>query len=111
MLLSVFNINKTYFKIVLKFYILNTCDTFLSFSVLYLPNSSGKRTALLNGHTFYCDGRGKNDIWYCTKRNVATNCKTRFIATKNGEITQIIDNGHKNPPPNYIIRDGVYIRL
>ncbi|XP_069357558.1 uncharacterized protein [Maniola hyperantus] len=82
---------------------------FMIRDVLYLYNSSGKRTALLNGYSFYCDGRWKNDVWQCTN-NGTTNCRARFVATKDGELIRW-NAVHTHLPPNYVIRDGVYIKI
>ncbi|XP_023944037.2 protein tramtrack, beta isoform isoform X34 [Bicyclus anynana] len=79
--------------------------------VEYFLNTAGKRTALLNGYSFYLDGRGKNDTWLCTKRNITSNCKARFTASKDGELLRTCHATHNHAPPNYVIRDGLYYRI
>ncbi|XP_052740015.1 protein tramtrack, beta isoform isoform X23 [Bicyclus anynana] len=83
--------------------------------VCYLLNSAGKRTAVLDGYSFYCDGRWKNDVWQCTNNNNASrigsgSCKARFLATKDGEIIRC-NNIHTHPPPQFVIRNGYYIKI
>ncbi|CAD0200269.1 unnamed protein product [Chrysodeixis includens] len=50
----------------------------------YYRKSSGREVAMVNGYTFFCDGRSKvSEVWICTK---GKNCRARFRMSKDRTV-------------------------
>ncbi|KAI5646698.1 FLYWCH zinc finger domain-containing protein [Phthorimaea operculella] len=70
----------------------------------WVRNQSGKHLVLLFNYPFYNDSRNS---WRCNK---GSSCKARIVLDKNLQIVKAnIDHNHA--ANNFVIKDGVYIRL
>lgn len=79
-----------------------------------MQNQTGKNVAVLDGYSFYCDGRGKTtNQWICTWSTQGKNCKARFTTTKDNEqiLKTKIEHTLRHPRPQYVIRDGIFYRM
>ncbi|KAI5646787.1 FLYWCH zinc finger domain-containing protein [Phthorimaea operculella] len=73
-------------------------------SLQLVRNQSGKHLVLLFNYPFYNDSRNS---WRCNK---GSSCKARIVLDKNLQIVKAnIDHNHA--ASNFVIKDGVYIRL
>ncbi|CAH2040292.1 unnamed protein product, partial [Iphiclides podalirius] len=71
-------------------------------------NRLGKLLALISGYTYYRDKQCANThVWRCTKSRV---CKARFTLTNDMHLVRAVFD-HSHQPVNYVIRDGVYIKI
>ncbi|XP_063827633.1 protein tramtrack, beta isoform-like isoform X41 [Ostrinia nubilalis] len=77
--------------------------------VTWVTHRNGKQAVIVNGFTYYCNKKGfRTDIWRCTN---GSNCRARFVMSKFD--WRIIRGNliHDHKPPNFVVRDGVYIKL
>lgn len=73
---------------------------------------AGKDLALYDGFTYFCVRRNKKtDFWYCTKSGSNVFCKAGLIVSKNKELIGTNGSEHNHSPPQFIIRQGVLIKL
>lgn len=78
------------------------------FTVTFVRNVSNKELALFYGYAFYRHSRNKNsDYWDCTKGH---GCKACIVMTKDKYVIRM-NPEHNHPPPKYVIRNGVFIRI
>lgn len=78
-------------------------------SVEFYKKADGKAVAVMDGYTYYCRIRSKaTDRWQCTNYN---KCKAGFIANRNREVIRTVHTEHGHPPPHYVIRNGVFLRI
>ena len=82
---------------------------FFLFSVIWYRKPNGKEVAMIQGYTFSLDGRSLTTDKY--KCSLHTRCKARFAVTKDREFLTSSNLEHNHPPPKFLIRDGVYIKI
>ncbi|KAI5646748.1 FLYWCH zinc finger domain-containing protein [Phthorimaea operculella] len=76
-----------------------------------IRNTSGKEVLLLDGFSFYLQAQCKTTSrWACTS-NARRKCKARVIMNADGAIKSSPIQSHTHPPPQHIVRDGVYIKI
>ncbi|CAH2040293.1 unnamed protein product, partial [Iphiclides podalirius] len=68
----------------------------------------GKQLAIVDGFTFYVDGRTKSTVtWRCTSGHI---CRARFVV--NGDWRVIRSHMvHDHAPPRYVVRDGIFFKV
>ncbi|XP_060802328.1 uncharacterized protein LOC132902208 [Amyelois transitella] len=73
-----------------------------------LRKSNGKVIAIMDGFTYYCDGRSKTtNIWLCS----ASSCKARFSTTKQQQFLRAFCRDHRHPPPKFTVHNGFYVKF
>ncbi|CAG4934063.1 unnamed protein product [Parnassius apollo] len=77
-------------------------------TVQWVKKRTGKPLAIIDRFTYYCAVKSTaTSTWRCTKGG---QCKARFIVNNNMEITRS-SLLHDHPPPNYVIRHGIYLKI
>ncbi|CAK1579165.1 unnamed protein product [Parnassius mnemosyne] len=72
-------------------------------AVMWVRKKDGKQLAIVDGFTFYVDGRTKNNVtWRCTSGHF---CRARFVVDNNFLVirSNLI---HAHAPPRYVLRNG-----
>ncbi|VVC90631.1 unnamed protein product [Leptidea sinapis] len=83
-------------------------STYIIRKGVFLKNAAGNPVAVLNGYTFYPDGRSNmTERWRCsTKRS----CKARFTVAKDDQIVLRIRDEHDHEKPFLFIDSGIVFR-
>ncbi|KAF9805658.1 hypothetical protein SFRURICE_012641 [Spodoptera frugiperda] len=77
-------------------------------NVQWFTKPSGKEVAVLQGYTFYRDGRARvSDNYLCT---LGRRCKARFVMDKERQYIKSHRLNHEHPPPKYILKNVTWAR-
>ncbi|CAH2085718.1 unnamed protein product [Euphydryas editha] len=83
---------------------------FYIFAIKWVFKDTGKELAIVNGFTFYKHKQmQRTNTWSCTR---GSPCNARIIVTN--DTTRMVTRKyliHNHKPPNFIIEDGMYIRI
>ncbi|VVC90630.1 unnamed protein product [Leptidea sinapis] len=77
--------------------------------VQFFMNTAGKPVGVLNGYTFYPDGRSnKTERWRCTAGGT---CRARFTVIRNSNNIFRMAEEHSHDRPRILIKNGIVHRL
>lgn len=74
-------------------------------------NKAGKDIIVYGGYKHFLQKRNKvTDTWTCTSQGSSRYCKAKLVMSKEKELLKVFES-HNHPPPHFIIRQGVIIRI
>ncbi|KAI5646731.1 FLYWCH zinc finger domain-containing protein [Phthorimaea operculella] len=81
-------------------------------AVVWLHNQGGKELAVYEGFTFFLHQKNKaSDVWRCTKSGGGGGqCRANIFTTKTKAVLRMQPE-HNHPPPNFVVRNGVIIKI
>ena len=97
----------------LPFYIIG-CLLILCFisDYTYINSQQGKQLVLHKEYAFNftrSNSVAKTTYWQCTRRTT-NNCKAKLVLDAHGNIISRNPN-HSHPPPQFVVKDGKYVRI
>ena len=79
------------------------------FTVRWYRKRYGKEIAVLQGYTFCpCRRYKTTDEYRCSMKRT---CRGRFVITKDRQFVKSCNLKHNHPPPKFVIRNDVFIRI
>ncbi|CAK1579166.1 unnamed protein product [Parnassius mnemosyne] len=88
---------------VYNYRVMSSSSSLQPFTMMWVRKKDGKQLAIVDGFTFYVDGRTKNNVtWRCTSGHF---CRARFVVDNNFLVirSNLI---HAHAPPRYVLRNG-----